>query len=85
MPPDRRRPIPHPTSPPPTYAPYGAGSDTHDPLATDTFYARRPLAAIKHVLRLASLTSAFNVGILFDWLVQGEDDEGRRDVFGIAE
>ena len=53
-------------------APYGAGSDTYDPLAADAFYARRPLAVIKRVLRLASLTSAFNAGILFDWLVLGK-------------
>ena len=52
-------------------APYGAGSDTYDPLAADAYYARRPLAVVKRVLRLASLTSAFNAGILFDWLVLG--------------
>jgi predicted unusual protein kinase regulating ubiquinone biosynthesis (AarF/ABC1/UbiB family) len=53
-------------------APYGAGSDTYDPHAANEFYARRPFAVIKRVLRLASLTSAFNAGILFDWLVLGK-------------
>jgi hypothetical protein len=52
-------------------APYGSGSDAYDPAAAEAFYSRRPLVVIKRVLRLASLTSAFNAGVLFDWLVLG--------------
>ncbi|KAL3803102.1 hypothetical protein ACHAW5_001966 [Stephanodiscus triporus] len=53
-------------------APYEGGGDSYDPCAASEFYARRPLMVIKRVLRLASLTFAFNAGILFDWLILGK-------------
>lgn len=70
-------------------APYAPGRDAYDPNAANEFYKRRPFMVLKRVLRLSSLTSAFNFGILFDWLVLGKlfkdetyaalrNNEGRR-------
>ncbi len=72
-----------------TDAPYPPGRDAYDPIAANAFYASRPLMVLRRVLRLGSLTSAFNIGILFDWLILGKlfkdetyaalrNNEGRR-------
>jgi len=53
-------------------APFEAGSDTYDDDKAAEFYSRRPGMVIKRILRLGSLTSAFNMGLLFDWLVLGK-------------
>lgn len=53
-------------------APFVSGSNTYDPEIANEFYSKRPLMVLKRVLRLATLTSAFNTGILFDWLVLGK-------------
>ncbi|KAL7548257.1 hypothetical protein ACHAWF_015462 [Thalassiosira exigua] len=53
-------------------APYPGGSDSYDPSAAEEFYARRPLAVFRRILRLASLTSAFNAGLVVDWLILGK-------------
>ena len=53
-------------------APYKPGTTTYSPAASESFYAARPFLVAKRVLKLATLTSAFNTGILFDWLVLGK-------------
>ena len=53
-------------------APYVPGTTTYSPAASESFYGARPFLVAKRVLKLATLTSAFNTGILFDWLVLGE-------------
>lgn len=53
-------------------APFEPGSDTYDPVKANEFYSERPLMVLKRILRLASLTSAFNTGLIFDWLVLGK-------------
>jgi hypothetical protein len=53
-------------------APYDAGTSTYDPKAAAEFYSKRPLLVAKRILKLALLTSAFNAGVLFDWLVLGK-------------
>ena len=53
-------------------APFEPGTNTYDPKASDEFYSKRPLMVVKRILKLATLTGAFNTGILFDWLVLGK-------------
>ena len=53
-------------------APYPAGSTTYDPNAASDFYASRPLMVLKRILRLSVLTGAFNIGLLYDWLILGK-------------
>ncbi|KAL7542745.1 hypothetical protein ACHAXR_012087 [Thalassiosira sp. AJA248-18] len=53
-------------------APFEAGSDTYDPELAAEFYGNRPWMVVKRILRLASLTSAFNSGLIFDWLILGK-------------
>jgi hypothetical protein len=53
-------------------APYDAGTSTYDPEAAAEFYSKRPLLVAKRILKLGLLTSAFNAGVLFDWLVLGK-------------
>lgn len=53
-------------------APYVPGTTTYSPAASESFYGARPFLVAKRVLKLATLTSAFNTGILFDWLVLGK-------------
>ncbi len=53
-------------------APYEPGSNTYDPQKAEEFYAKRPFMVLKRILRLSSLTSAFNAGLLFDWLILGK-------------
>ena len=53
-------------------APYAPGTTTYSPQAADEFYKKRPLMVAKRLLKLAVLTSSFNSGILFDWLVLGK-------------
>jgi len=53
-------------------APYLPGTTTYSPASSESFYADRPFLVAKRVLKLATLTSAFNTGILFDWLVLGK-------------
>lgn len=53
-------------------SPFEAGADTYDPAKAAEFYGSRPWMVVKRILRLASLTSAFNAGVLFDWLVLGK-------------
>jgi len=53
-------------------APYLPGTTTYSPDASESFYGARPFLVAKRVLKLATLTSAFNAGILFDWLVLGK-------------
>ena len=55
-----------------TQAPYPAGSATYDPVAASIFYASRPGMVAKRILRLSLLTSAFNIGLLYDWLILGK-------------
>mmetsp|Transcript_31085 Transcript_31085/g.65594 ORF Transcript_31085/g.65594 Transcript_31085/m.65594 type:complete len:933 (+) Transcript_31085:190-2988(+) len=53
-------------------APFAPGSDTYDPVKANEFYSKRPLMVLKRILRLTTLTSAFNTGLIFDWLVLGK-------------
>lgn len=53
-------------------APYPAGSTTYDPNAASDFYASRPFMVLKRILRLSVLTGAFNIGLLYDWLILGK-------------
>jgi len=53
-------------------APYEPGTDTYDPETAARFYGARPVLVATRVLRLATLTTAFNAGLLFDWLVLGK-------------
>jgi hypothetical protein len=55
-----------------TQAPYPAGSTTYDPNAASNFYATRPGMVAKRILRLSILTGAFNIGLLYDWLILGK-------------
>lgn len=55
-----------------TQAPYPAGSTTYDPNAASNFYASRPGMVAKRILRLSILTGAFNIGLLYDWLILGK-------------
>ena len=55
-----------------TEAPYEPGSNTYNPQLAQEFYSKRPLMVLKRILRLSSLTSAFNAGLLFDWLILGK-------------
>ena len=53
-------------------SPYPPGTTTYNPTIAAEFYGRRPLLVLQRILRLAFLTSAFNTGILFDWLILGK-------------
>jgi aarF domain-containing kinase len=53
-------------------APFEPGTNTYSPEASDAFYSTRPLMVAKRVLKLGLFSGAFNVGILFDWLVLGK-------------
>ena len=53
-------------------APYEPGTTTYSPAASEEFYASRPALVAKRILKLAGLTSAFNSGLIFDWLVLGK-------------
>lgn len=53
-------------------APFEPGTDTYSPEASKEFYAKRPLLVSKRILSLGLRSGAFNVGILFDWLVLGK-------------
>eukprot|EP00536_Pseudo-nitzschia_multiseries_P014157 jgi/Psemu1/213874/e_gw1.663.41.1 len=58
--------------------PFRPGADTYSPEKADKFYGDRKFMVAKRILQLASLTSSFTTGILFDWLVLGKllgDDE----------
>jgi len=52
--------------------PFQPGADTYSPEKADIFYGKRQFMVIKRVLQLASLTSSFTSGIVFDWLVLGK-------------
>lgn len=52
--------------------PFQPGADTYSPEKADAFYGKRQFMVLKRVLQLASLTSSFTTGILFDWLVLGK-------------
>ena len=53
-------------------APYEPGTDTYDTKVADAFYRERPLLVAQRMAKLASLTSAFTAGVLWDWLVRGK-------------
>jgi hypothetical protein len=53
-------------------SPYPPGTATYNPTIAAEFYGRRPLLVLQRILRLAFLTSQFNTGILFDWLILGK-------------
>ena len=53
-------------------APYEPGTDTYDPETAARFYGAWPVLVATRVLRLVTLTTAFNAGLLFDWLVRGK-------------
>lgn len=53
-------------------APYEPGTTTYSPAASERFYSARPALVAKRILKLATLTSAFNAGLVFDWLVLGK-------------
>eukprot|EP00550_Attheya_septentrionalis_P007947 CAMPEP_0198291854 /NCGR_PEP_ID=MMETSP1449-20131203/9230_1 /TAXON_ID=420275 /ORGANISM="Attheya septentrionalis, Strain CCMP2084" /LENGTH=948 /DNA_ID=CAMNT_0043990537 /DNA_START=99 /DNA_END=2945 /DNA_ORIENTATION=+ len=53
-------------------APYIPGTSTYSPEAAAKFYAVRPWMVVKRVLKLTLLTTAFNTGLVFDWLVLGK-------------
>lgn len=58
--------------------PFQPGADTYSPEKAEAFYGARKFMVLKRVLQLASLTSSFTTGILFDWLILGKllkDDE----------
>jgi len=58
--------------------PFQPGADTYSPEKAEAFYGQRKFMVLKRVLQLASLTSSFTTGILFDWLILGKllkDDE----------
>ena len=63
-------------------APYLPGTTTYSPASSESFYAARPFLVAKRILKLATLTSAFNTGILFDWLVLGKLLARQRDAAG---
>jgi len=52
--------------------PFQPGADTYSPEKADAFYGKRKFMVLKRVIQLASLTSSFTTGILFDWLVLGK-------------
>jgi len=52
--------------------PFQPGADTYSPEKAEAFYGARRFMIVKRVLQLASLTSSFTTGILFDWLVLGK-------------
>ena len=53
-------------------SPYPPGTATYNPTIAAEFYGRRPLLILQRILRLAILTSTFNTGLLFDWLILGK-------------
>lgn len=53
-------------------APFEPGTNTYSPEKSQEFYGKRPLMVITRVLQLGLLSSAFNIGILFDWLILGK-------------
>ena len=58
--------------------PFQPGADTYSPAKAEAFYGQRKFMVVKRLLQLASLTSSFTTGLLFDWLVLGKllgDDE----------
>jgi hypothetical protein len=58
--------------------PFKPGADTYSPTKAEEFYNRRQFLVLKRILQLASLTSGFTTGLLFDWLILGKllkDDE----------
>ena len=52
--------------------PFQPGADTYSPEKADAFYGKRQFMVVKRILQLASLTSSFTTGILFDWLILGK-------------
>lgn len=52
--------------------PFQPGADTYSPEKADAFYGNRKFMVVKRILQLASLTSSFTTGILWDWLVLGK-------------
>jgi len=53
-------------------APYEPGTSTYSPEKAAAFYQQRPFQVIKRILKLALLTSTFNAGLVFDWLILGK-------------
>jgi hypothetical protein len=53
-------------------SPYPPGTTTYNPQTASEFYSRKPLLVLQRILRLAFLTSQFNAGLLFDWLILGK-------------
>jgi hypothetical protein len=53
-------------------SPYPPGTATYNPTIAAEFFGKRPLLVLQRILRLAFLTSRFNTGILFDWLILGK-------------
>jgi hypothetical protein len=52
--------------------PFRPGADTYSPEKAEEFYGKRKFMVVKRILQLASLTSSFTTGILFDWLILGK-------------
>ena len=52
----------------PVGAPYPADAKGYDPAAADAFYGARPLVVASRLLRLGSITLAFNVRLGLDYL-----------------
>ena len=51
----------------PIGAPYAADARAYDPVAADAFYLSRLPVVISRLLRLAFLTTGFNLRLLVDW------------------
>jgi hypothetical protein len=48
-------------------SPFTAGASTYDFNKSELFYSSRPLYVFRRLVRLARITSAFNIKLLLDW------------------
>lgn len=48
-------------------SPYDAGETSYDVNQADLFYGSRPLFVFRRLVRLAKLTTTFNLKLLLDW------------------
>ena len=60
-------------------SPYDAGTKTYSVEEAERFYGARPLFVLRRLLKLASITGAFNLKLLFDWrTAQVEKNQAER-------
>ena len=48
-------------------SPYSAGTSTYSVATAEKFYSSKPLFVLKRLIKLASITGAFNFKLLLDW------------------